>query len=150
MNIGKCTSSRKELEKHEKKCGSRLVKCPDGDCQELATLDNLLQHLSEKTRPKTETMSRGAGFATKWDTSCARDAGDLSWITHLCKHEGNLFLAKMARSEGQFHIWLYIAADAEAADKYQVEFHQFHKFLINNSANFLLAPLQGILSLLAQ
>jgi hypothetical protein len=125
-------AAKRELEEHEKECKKRMVPCPDGWCRKTIHLDTLLQHLNA-TEQRQPLEKRDGVFSSGW---CLPDNrlqdSSVSWNVEICKYDDNTFFAKLAKAAGMFHVWLYVAAGAKVAKKYQV------KFTLTNSTTSLL------------
>jgi hypothetical protein len=126
------SAAKRELEKHENKCQKRLVLCPDSWCKETIPLYTLLQHLDVEFKREVKNSKDGF-FSDCWAVSDeAQEAQNYRcWDATICKYVNTMFFTKLIKADGMFHIWLYIAAGAEEAKKYQV------KITVANSASSL-------------
>jgi hypothetical protein len=112
---------RRKLKEHENECASRMVPCPDGWCTKTIPFHTLIEHV-DATEKRQETLYCDGVFSMRSDVpEESLESERLSWNAKICKYAGATFFAKMGKTDETFFVWLYIAAGAEEAKKYQVK-----------------------------
>jgi hypothetical protein len=115
------TEKKSMITEHEANCGSRLVKCLDGECGEIINLDGLLDHAKQKHnslqkdttgRVISENFGRKHVFFIGLRTE--------PWHHDFHVYDGQTYVPILCEEHNMLYVMLYILASEEVAKKYKV------------------------------
>ena len=119
------TASREALTRHEKRCGERLVPCPDFTCNQVLPFKDIIDHLKQK-RARNYVDAKPYSYKIEYtmNTNIFKERDDANWhCIDILKYKGKEFLPAFTKRGGVYYAWIYLLADPEEAKKYSGTIH---------------------------